>query len=61
MKFSNYLKKVHFITKSNPDGGLVGVDDGVVVDAAVIAKSNRGIVVAVWSAVHHALEDVDRF
>ena len=62
MKFSNYLKKVHFITKSNPDGCLVRIDDGVVVNTAVIAKSNGGIVVVtICAAVSHAFEDVDRF
>ena len=37
------------------------VDDGVVVDAAVVAEPDRWVVVRVGAAVHHGLEDVDWF
>jgi Na+-transporting methylmalonyl-CoA/oxaloacetate decarboxylase gamma subunit len=38
----------------------VGVDDGVVVHAAVVTQPDRRVQVAVAVAVHHALENVDR-
>ena len=43
----------------HPDGGLARVDDGVVVDGAVVAQPHRRVhAVALHVA---ALEDVDRF
>ena len=47
------------VTEADTDGGLVWIDDGVVVDAAVVAEPDRRVVVRVWAAIHHGLEDVD--
>ncbi len=39
----------------------MGIDDGVVVNASVVAKANGRVQVTVVAAVHHALKDVDGF